>query len=106
MIFYSQIFLIIKEVLGMDYPLVTVFMPVFNAERYISEALESIFNQTYGNLEILLVDDGSTDDSVNIINSYKDTRIRLIQNVRNRGIPYTRNIGLKEAKGKYIVIMD
>src|SRR5690606_28917246 len=87
-------------------PLVTVFMPVYNSEQYIREALESILNQTYQNLDILLVDDGSTDRSVEIIKSYQDTRIRLIQNEKNMGIPYTRNVGLKEAKGKYIAIMD
>lgn len=90
----------------MKEPLVTVFMPVYNSEQYIKEAVESILNQTYKNLEIILVDDGSTDRSIEIIKSYKDDRIRLIQNEKNMGIPYTRNVGLKEAKGKYIAIMD
>lgn len=90
----------------MNTPLVTVFMPVYNSEQYIKESLDSIINQTYQNLEILLVDDGSTDRSVEIIKSYKDERIRLIQNRKNRGIPYTRNVGLKEASGEYIAIMD
>ena len=87
-------------------PLVTVFMPVYNSEKYLKEALDSIINQTYKNLEILLVDDGSTDHSVNIIKSYSDRRIRLIENGENKGIPYTRNVGLMEATGKYIAIMD
>lgn len=90
----------------MNEPLVTVFMPVYNSEQYIKEALESILNQTYKNLEIVLVDDGSTDRSVEIIKSYHDDRIRLVQNEKNMGIPYTRNVGLKEAKGKYLAIMD
>lgn len=87
-------------------PLVTVFMPVYNSEQYLKEAIESIINQTYKNLELLLVDDGSTDSSVDIINSFSDERIRLIKNKQNMGIPFTRNVGLKEANGKYIAIMD
>lgn len=87
-------------------PLVTVFMPVYNSEQYIEEALQSIVQQTYTNLDILIVDDGSTDRSVELIRQFQDPRIRLIQNERNRGIPYTRNVGLREARGKYIAIMD
>lgn len=90
----------------MTNPLVTVFIPVYNAEKYIAESLESILNQTYDNLEIILVDDGSTDKSVEIIKSYDDPRIRLIQNEKNMGIPYTRNVGLDHANGKYMAIMD
>src|SRR5690554_3918162 len=90
----------------MNNPLVTVFIPVYNCENFIDECLKSILNQTYKNIEVLLVDDGSTDNSVEKIKKYSDPRIRLIQNERNMGIPYTRNVGLKEAKGKYIAIMD
>jgi len=87
-------------------PLVTVFIPLYNAENYIKETLASILNQTYQNLEILLVDDGSIDRSIQIVKSFDDERIRLIQNGENKGIPYTRNIGLAEAKGKYLAVMD
>lgn len=90
----------------MSEPFVTVFMPVYNSEKYVAEAIESIILQTYQNLEILIVDDGSTDRSVEIIEKYNDPRIRLIQNGENRGIPYTRNMGLQEARGKYLAIMD
>jgi glycosyltransferase involved in cell wall biosynthesis len=90
----------------METPLVSVFMPVYNSEQYIAEALESILNQTYKNLEIILVDDGSTDKSVEIIKNYNDKRIKLIQNEKNMGIPYTRNVGLNNATGKYMAIMD
>lgn len=86
--------------------LVTVFIPMYNSETYIKETLESIINQTYTNIEILIIDDGSTDRSVEIINEFKDKRIRLLKNESNKGIPYTRNRGLKNAKGKYIAIMD
>lgn len=96
----------IAEVFNLNTPLVTVFIPIYNSESYIAESLKSIIHQSYKNIEILLVDDGSTDRSVEIINQFKDDRIRLIQNEENMGIPYTRNVGLKEAKGDYIAIMD
>ncbi|WP_180271139.1 glycosyltransferase family 2 protein [Fredinandcohnia onubensis] len=90
----------------MESPLVTVFIPVYNSEEYLEEALKSIINQTYQNLEILIVDDGSTDQSVSIINSINDSRIHVISNDGNKGIPYSRNVGLEHAKGKYMAIMD
>lgn len=90
----------------MQNPLVTVFIPVYNCEDYIGECLDSILGQTYENIEVLLVNDGSTDRSVEVINAYSDPRIRLIENEKNMGIPYTRNVGLEEAKGQYMAIMD
>lgn len=90
----------------MKSPLVTVFIPVYNCETYIADSLESILNQTYKNLEVLLVNDGSTDNSVGVIKKYNDSRIRIVNNEENRGIPYTRNVGLREATGEYLVIMD
>src|SRR5699024_6087156 len=90
----------------MHTPLVTVFIPVYNGEAYISGALESIIKQTYTNLDILVIDDGSTDHSAQIVNDYTDKRVRLFLNHKNNGIPYTRNLGLQKAKGKYIAVMD
>lgn len=90
----------------MDKPLVSVFIPVYNSEDYIKDALNSIVTQTYTNLEIIIVDDCSTDQSIEIINSFQDSRIRLIRNEENKGIPYNRNLGLNESKGKYMAIMD
>ncbi|MFS8652378.1 MAG: glycosyltransferase family 2 protein, partial [Caldibacillus sp.] len=90
----------------MSDPFVTVFMPVYNSGKYLVEAIESILRQTYRNLELLIVDDGSTDHSIEIIKTFADPRIRLIKNDQNRGIPFTRNVGLKEARGKYLAIMD
>lgn len=86
--------------------LVTVFIPMYNAEKYIKYSLESILNQTYKNIEILIIDDGSTDNSVSIVKQYNDKRIRLIKNGVNKGLPYTRNRALKEAKGKFFALMD
>ena len=87
-------------------PAITVFMPVYNAEKYLKEAIDSILNQTFENFELLIIDDGSTDESVKIIETYTDERIRLIHNDGNKGLPYTRNRGLNLARGKYLAIMD
>lgn len=90
----------------MDDLLLTVVMPVFNGQQYLREAINSVLDQTFRDFEFLIIDDGSSDDSVNIISIYEDPRIRLIQNEINQGVAYIRNIGLKEAKGKYLVWMD
>lgn len=85
---------------------VTVFMPVYNGEKYIKQAIDSILNQSYTDFELLIIDDGSTDNTVNIISAYTDSRIRLLCNKKNMGIPFTRNRGLEEARGEYFAIMD
>lgn len=87
-------------------PLVTVLMPVYNAERYLRQAIESILSQTFTDFEYLIVDDGSTDTSRDIIRSYHDLRIRLIENDKNQGIIKTLNRGLALAKGEYIARQD
>ncbi len=89
----------------MDEPLVTVLMPVYNAQKYLRPALESILNQTYKNLEILIINDGSTDNSEQIILSYKDPRIRYIKQ-ENAGVGETLRRGVELAKGKFIRRMD
>ncbi len=86
--------------------LVTVFVPVYNAEKYIESCMDSVLAQTYKNWELLLIDDGSTDGSAEKIRAYSDRRIRFYQNDGNRGIPYTRNRGLELARGKYIAFLD
>ncbi|MEY9868464.1 glycosyltransferase involved in cell wall biosynthesis [Peribacillus sp. B2I2] len=87
-------------------PKITVFMPVYNTELYIEESIMSILNQTFSDFELLIIDDGSTDRSLDIIRSIKDSRIRLVQNDVNKGLPYTRNLGLKLAAGEYFAVMD
>lgn len=87
-------------------PRITVLMTLFNGERYLREAIESILNQTYGDFEFLIIDDASTDSSKNIILSYNDSRIRLIVNEINIGFVLSLNKGLQLAKGKYIARMD
>jgi glycosyltransferase involved in cell wall biosynthesis len=87
-------------------PSVTVLMPVYNAERFLSEAMDSILQQTFTDFEFLIVDDGSTDRSLEIINSYTDPRIRLIQNAANLGITASLNKGINLARANLIARMD
>jgi len=89
-------------------PLVSVVMPVYNGERFLKEAIESILNQTYKNFEFIIVDDGSTDNSLKIIEEYqkRDKRIKLIKNKKNLGMAKSLNKSLRIAKGKYYVKMD
>lgn len=87
--------------------LISVIVPVYNVETYLTDCLESIISQTYRNLEIILVDDGSTDDSHSILQKYadKDNRIKLIR-IDNCGQSKARNLGLNIATGKYILFVD
>ncbi|WKN40720.1 glycosyltransferase [Tunicatimonas pelagia] len=88
------------------FPLVSVVMPVYNTAPFLRQAIDSILRQTYINFEFIIVDDASTDDSLDIIRSYRDTRIYLISNEVNQGISKTRNLGMQQAKGKYIAVFD
>lgn len=87
---------------------VSVLMPVYNGACYLQEAIDSILGQTYKDFEFIIVDDGSTDESVTIIaeNAAKDSRIVLLRNEKNSGICVTLNKGIDIAKGEYIVRMD
>lgn len=87
-------------------PNITVLMPVYNAEEYLQEAIDSILRQTFTDYEFIIIDDGSTDNSLEIIKKYSDSRIRLVQNLKNLGLPTTLNIGMDLARGKYIARMD
>lgn len=87
-------------------PKVSVIIPVYNREKYIGEAINSVLAQSFTNFELLLIDDGSTDDSVEIMRSYADPRVRLVCNEHNLGIPKTRNKGNQLARGEYIAILD
>lgn len=90
----------------MNEPMVTVLMAVYNGEKFLKEAMESILNQTFTNFEFLIINDGSTDNSVKIIKSYDDPRIRLINNETNLKLIASLNKGISLAKGKYIARMD
>jgi glycosyltransferase involved in cell wall biosynthesis len=81
-------------------------MPVFNADAYLGAAIKSILNQSYHNLELIIINDGSTDKCDLIIESFQDDRIRLLNNEVNRGLVYSLNLGLDHAAGDYIARMD
>ena len=85
---------------------VTVLMAAYNGARYLKDAIDSILNQTFKDFEILIIDDGSTDQSAEIVQSYKDPRIRFLRNEQNMGIVVTRNRGIKEMRGEYLAILD
>lgn len=88
-------------------PKVTVVIPVYNRERYAAVAIESILAQSFTDFELLLIDDGSTDGSVEIMRSYTtDPRVRLVCNGDNLGQPKTRNKGIELARGEYIAMLD
>ena len=87
-------------------PLVSVIMPAYNSEKYIDEAIDSILVQTYREMELLVIDDGSSDSTWSELLKYNDKRIRPIKNNRNKGIAYTTNLGISESGGKYIALMD
>ena len=88
-------------------PQISVIIPVYNSEKYLPQCLESIVGQSYGDIEIICVNDGSKDKSTEILNSYaaKDERIKII-NQKNKGQSAARNAGLDVATGKYIAFVD
>ncbi len=90
----------------MKAPKVSVIMPVYNAEKYVSQAIESTLNQTFRRFELLMIDDASTDNSLKIMRLYQDSRIKILENDKNLGVVATRNRGIRAAQGKYIAIMD
>ena len=86
--------------------LLSVIMPVYNAQPFIVASIKSILNQSYRNIELIIINDASTDNSLAEILSVKDKRIKLFSNEENRGIVFSRNKGLKLAKGDFIGMMD
>lgn len=86
--------------------LISVVIPVYNRRNYIVAAIQSILNQTYQHFELIIINDGSTDDSLSIIQSFKDDRIRIINNTKNKGVAAVGNQGIVAAKGKYLARLD
>lgn len=88
-------------------PLVSIIVPVYNVEQYLDECLNSIRQQTYENLEIIVIEDCSTDNSLNtLIKHLEDSRVKLIQHEKNSGLSAARNTGIDAAKGDYIIFVD
>ncbi len=92
----------------MKEPLVSIICPVYNAEKYVKECIDSVKNQSYKNYTMYLVDDGSTDASVKIINQEiaNDTRFILLQTNKNEGAAVARNLAIEKARGRYIAFLD
>lgn len=86
--------------------LVSIIMPCYNAEQYIKDSINSVLNQTYPHFELIIIDDLSTDNSINIINSFSDNRIKLIQLTQNGGAGVARNTGIEAAQGRFIAFLD
>ena len=85
---------------------ITVLLPVYNGERYLRETIQSILTQTYTGFELLIIDDGSTDSSLEIMRSFSDQRIRILENPERLKLSGALNRGMKEARGTYIARMD
>lgn len=87
---------------------VSVVIPVFNVEEYLEDCINSVLNQTLTDFELIAIDDNSTDNSLNILKNFqkKDKRILIFENKKNMGPSYCRNLGMKEAKGKYLEFID
>ena len=90
----------------MDNIFVTVGIPLYNAEKFIRTAINSVLLQTYTNFELIITDDGSSDKSVEIVRSFSDSRIKLINDGKNKGISFRLNQQINLAKGKYFIRMD
>lgn len=89
-------------------PKLSVIIAVYNTEKYVGKCLDSLFNQTYSNIELVVINDCSTDDSLKILKKYakKYANMILIDNKENRGLSYSRNVGLENANGEYIGYID
>lgn len=86
--------------------LVSIIMPNYNCEKYVAETIKSVLAQTYTNWELIFVDDCSTDNSIEVVRSFQDERIRILKNEKNSGAAVSRNYALREAKGEWIAFLD
>ena len=88
-------------------PVISVIIPVYNAEKYISYCVDSVLKQSYKELELILVDDGSTDSSPELCDNYaeRDNRVHVVHK-RNGGVSQARNVGIEHATGEYIMFVD
>ena len=84
---------------------VSIIVPIYNAEKTVKRCIDSILNQSYKNFELLLINDGSKDQSLKVIKEYKDKRIVVIDK-KNEGVARTRNLGIEKATGDYIMFID
>ena len=84
----------------------SVIVPVYNTQEYLKRCIESVLNQTYKNYEIILINDGSTDNSLEILKKYEsNSKVKIITQ-KNHGLSYTRNVGISHATGDYVILLD
>ena len=111
-IFYFFVFLNLsifeKKKMNLSKPKVSVFLPIYNKEKYIIRSINSIKSQTLKNIEIIAINDGSTDNTLKILRklSKKDRRIKIINNDRNHGLLYSRAMGIIKSRGEYLINLD
>ena len=88
--------------------LVSIIIPVYNVDQYLSKCLDSVIHQTYHNLEIICVNDASSDNSLEILKEYasEDNRIKILNNAHNKGLASSRNIALKAVRGDFVLFVD
>ena len=88
--------------------LVSIIMPAYNAEKLISDSINSVLSQTYKNFELIVIDDYSQDQTSQVVENFilKDKRVKLIKNIKNKGVAETRNTGLNHAKGDFVAFLD
>ncbi len=87
-------------------PQVTVFITAYNSAMYIEQAIQSVLNQTVKDIEVIVVDDGSTDNTQEVLSKIDDSRLRVLTNTTNQGIVYSRNLALTEARGDFLAVLD
>src|SRR4051812_45626308 len=87
-------------------PSITVLLPTYNDARFLSATIGSILNQTFGDFELLVVDDGSTDETRGLLDRVSDPRVRVLRNPTNCGLTFSLNRGLDAARGRYVARMD
>lgn len=90
----------------MDKPLVSVIIPCYNSEKYIKKAIQSVIDQDYSNIEIIVVDDCSRDETYSIVKSINSDKLKILRNKVNQGVSYSRNLGISIAKGEWIAFLD
>ena len=87
-------------------PIVSVIIPTYNRENLVSQAIQSVLNQTYRDFELIVVDDASIDNTQKIVNNFNDSRIRYICHKQNAGVSVAQNTGIAKARGEYIAFLD
>ena len=104
---YQQLFQNdLKQINNNNEPLVSVIIPCYNGEKYICECIRSVTSQTYKNIEIIIINDASEDETLTRIQQFSDYRIKVLSNSKRKGIAYSLNKGIKNARGKYIARLD